>query len=153
MVLLIGIIIGFLVFAYSFGSSYKAQWGKNVMVATVSGLVLLTSVMIASGQYTQNITRRAYLESFYQSNSTNYKVAADMTASYLSQDKFIEQIIAGSIEKQQLATEISKRIAEWRDGVVNYNQILITYRAWDNNVLVGVFVPDLPDYLQTLEIQ
>jgi hypothetical protein len=146
-------IISIPVFAYCLVSSYKAKWEKNVLAACVFGFILAMATVVASQQYTQSITRRAYLESFYQSNATNYKVAADMTASYLSQDKFIEQIIAGSIEKQQLATEISKRIAEWRDGVITYNQILITYKAWDNNLLVGVFVPDLPDYLQTLEIQ
>jgi hypothetical protein len=114
--------------------------------------ILLVPIFTFLYLYPTNVDRSAYLESFYYTNVNQYEIAADLTASYLSEDNFVEQIIAGSIEKQQLATEISNRIAEWRDGIVAYNQILATYQKWDNNILVGIFIPNLDPNLKYLQI-
>lgn len=113
---------------------------------------LLIIVLAWAFYYPSNLERTAYLESFYYSNVSVYETASDLTASYLSENNFVDQIIAGSIEKAELATEISNRIAEWRDGIVAYNQILATYSKWDNNIFIGIFVPNLDPNLKYLQI-
>jgi maltodextrin utilization protein YvdJ len=125
----------------------KAQNYRIMALVSVFVIALMIPV------YVSNVNVKAYLISTYDVNAGVYEVAADKTASYLSTDEFTNQIIAGSLEKTQLASVISQRIAEWRDVAAGYNQTLTKYQIWANNPFVSVLWPDIPSGLKYLVIQ
>jgi len=120
----------------------------------VLALVLLCAWMVWAS-YSSNLTNRVNLTNFYYNNAEVYQVASDKTASYLSSEQFVgqSQLVAGSIEKQQLANIVSQRMAEWRDQVVAYNEGLATYQMWQSYPIVGILYPPLPTDVKFLSIK
>ena len=116
---------------------------------TVIGPLLLAICCIF---YMGNLSDRAEIEATYYNNIQNYQVAITETTTYLSQDEFISQLIAGSIEKTNLGEQVATRIAEWRNTVNNYNIQYNKYKAMSDNVFTGLFYPKLPDDLRMLTI-
>lgn len=94
----------------------------------------------------------ARLTAFYDANYRNYGVAVDKTAAYLSEGESGGALVAGSLEKLELAGFISERMKEWRDAVNEYNQQVAVYRYYSTHLVVGVLYPDLPDYVKMLVI-
>lgn len=142
------VIIGIVVTILEYRENVDSHYGLIIVAAGV-----IIPIFLGFTQYFPNLERKAYLESFYNSNANAFQVAADKTATYLSSDEFAKQLIAGSLEKQGLANIISQRIQEWRDAVVTYNQILQTYKLYKSNIWIGAFLPSLDDYLKPLKIQ
>lgn len=90
-----------------------------------------------------NGAKLAELQAFYNANTLNYLLTVDETAAYLSEDEFIDGLmIEGSIEKAQLTTAISERVAEWRDAVNEYNITIASMQYYDNNIFTGALYPD-----------
>ncbi len=150
-VCVLGLFIGICVAVWE--RSHKVDDKQSHFGYYIITMSLLVPIWLGVTQYFPNLERKAYLESFYNSNANTYQIAADKTATYLSTEEFTKQIIAGSLEKQALANTISQRIQEWRDAVVAYNQNLQTYRLFKANMWLGIFYPELPDYLKPLQIQ
>jgi len=142
------IIFGIIWAIYESSKVKKMYYGLSLIV-----VVLLTSVLSISGIYFSNLETKGYLESFYLSNSVSYQVAVDKTASYLSEEEFTNKLVAGNIEKLQLATSISDRIAEWRNSVVAYNQQLKKYQLFNDNIVFGLFMPSLDSEIRPIVIQ
>ena len=90
------------------------------------------------------------LETFYKSNNQNYQITIDKTASYLSIEEFTSQVIAGSIEKTNLAQSVSTRLAEWRDRTNEYNLSLASMQYLDRNIWVGILYPNKVQDLKLL---
>lgn len=131
--------------------SHNLKWRNNGIGIIIVSLIVTGGCGICT--YYRQLNGKAYLESFYNTNVVSYQIAVDKTTSYLSQDKFADYILYGDIEKQQLATSISDRIAEWRDSVVVYNQVLKAYQLYQDNFVTGIFYPKLDKELKYLEIK
>lgn len=120
------------------------------MLCIFGGVALLLVCIIAP--ISHGATAAEYT-TFYETNNLNYGIAVDETASYLSQETFENQFIAGSLEKVGLAGFISERIKEWRDDVNQFNLNLARYKYYEDHPFLGVLYPDTPDYLKTLVIK
>ena len=118
------------------------------------GLVIIGPLLLAICCiiYMGNLGDRAEIEATYYNNIQNYQVAITETTTYLSQDEFVDQLIAGSIEKTNLGEQVATRIAEWRNTVNAYNLRYNKYEAMSGNIFTGLFYPKLPDDLRMLTI-
>ena len=145
---ILGVIGGIILICKDNKSERKNGYGDLLMLAAVS-----IPLCYGLSTYYSHLEKKAYLESFYFSNSSSYAMAVDKTSAYLSQESFEGKLLTGSIEKQQLTTSISDRIAEWRNGVVAYNQFLKTYQLYKGNFITGIFIPKLDSEVKSLVIQ
>ena len=93
-------------------------------------------------------------QAFYVANTQNYEIAVDETASYLSQQGFMNStFFDGSIEKFEQAGYVSERIKEWRDAVNRYNDTIARMQYYNRNIFTGVLVPDGVEDMKLLIIQ
>lgn len=111
-------------------------------LAGVGALVTGVLIVVLPVVTWQNGAKVYRLQAFFESNAGNYQVAVDETASYLSEEEFVNQLVAGSIEKLEQSTYVSERIKEWRDSVNAYNLTVAGLKYWDDNPFTGVLVPD-----------
>ena len=154
-------VVGIIFFVKALTDKREAKSSDDFKPSTiwtvVAPMAFIAAIIPPMIQYPTNIERVAYMTSFYRNNTQAYEVAADRTASYLSQDKFIQELeskfVAGSLEKMQLANIVSQRITEWRDGVVAYNQIMETYKRLTYNPWTGILIPRIPDDVKPLAIK
>jgi len=143
------VILGLVVYSLVPVSKRKDKEGF-LWTGIVTGLIFLA---ICIGAPLHSGAAVARYSTFYETNNINYGIAVNETASYLSQEKFENQLIAGSIEKFQQAGYVSERIKEWRDSVNGYNLNLASYRYYSENFWIGVLLVDLPDTVKTLVIE
>ena len=85
------------------------------------GILLLLMFIIVPANYAANSVRVAELDAFQKANVQNFAVAPDKTSVILSEEKFLESLIAGSIEKTEVGKSIAQQIVEWRDATNAYN--------------------------------
>ena len=145
-----------------FGAWREAKgWHKggldfdNGMSATgiIIGIICLLTVIIAYPcSYFSNLNKRATLEAFYNYSISNYEYTCHETESDLSVDPQGNYLIEGNIEKAELATAASERIAEYRDSANEYNYALAKYKIMDNNLWFGLAYPPLPEYIKPIVI-
>jgi hypothetical protein len=150
------VIIVFLVVpicVWLFGRVSKIKFSRTVsnsiFVSIVASLIVMAGCIPV---YMQKLTERATLEAVYYNNIQNYQSTITDTTAYLSEDEFVNQLIAGSVEKINLGEQIAQRISEWRDSVNAYNIQFNTYKAMAGNIFTGVLYPKLPNELKMLTI-
>lgn len=151
LMLLFGLLVGAgIIIGVIFGCWRNREGGWIIFFVGIIAAValLLCSIIIPIGTG----VALARMEAFYEANVQNYEVAADETASYLSTEAFQALLMAGSIEKIELADEVAARIVEWRDAVNQYNNKLASFTYYNQNLWVGTFYPTPPDYLKMLKI-
>lgn len=153
MILLISAIL-LTLFAIFGAIAWQAKKGGGILsiLTIVSGVLSPLLIAACCTLYMGNLEDRAKLEAIYFNNIQNYQVAITETTTYLSQDEFINQLIAGSIEKTNLGEQIAGRIAEWRNIVNDYNIQYNIYKAMSGNIFTGIFYPEIPDELRMLTI-
>ena len=84
----------------------------------------------------------AEMESYYYTNADNYRFVIDETASYLSgADGATATLVDGQVERMELATSISSRIAEYRDMTTVYNEALARFRRMDAGFMTTFYFP------------
>ncbi len=108
---------------------------------------LLLWIMVANGSGLMK------WQAFYQANTQNYQVAVDETASYLSEEEFVDVLVGGSLEKFKLAGFVSERIVEWRDAVNEYNSTIASMQYFNRNIFTGTLVPDGVEDMRLIIIQ
>ena len=128
---------------------------KNKAVAAASGVVLLITITIPVGVYMGNIGKMADLEAFYSASATNFQISRDDTASYLSEDKISAGTliaITGSIERMGIGAATANRVLDYRNAVNIYNSSYLRFKAYSNNILVGIAYPKPPSEMRLLII-
>jgi len=129
---------------------------KNKLAIIASLVCLVISLLIPVGIYTSNIGKIADLEAFYLASVTNFELARDDTASYLSEDRIESNItlipITGSIEKMGVGQSVANRVLEYRNSVNAYNSAFAKYRAYKKNMLYGIAYPNVPEEMRLLII-
>lgn len=118
-----------------------------------SGILSLIFFLILPLLTLSNSSDLVKLDTFYNTNNQNYQITIDKTASYLSVDEFKSQVIAGSIEKSNLAQTISTRISEWRDQVNDYNLAIASMQYFDQNIFTGILYPNRVQELKPLVLK
>lgn len=106
---------------------------------------LLIAVVINVAVPLNNESTVAEMEAFYQVNYSAYGQTVDQTRAILSVQEFTENAfigVEGSIEKFQLANQVSYRLAEWRTAVVDYNNTLACYQHFNQNFWLSPYFPD-----------
>lgn len=146
---LIGLIVGGIYLARKFsGDGEELGWFLGILGSFLAIIFLVICVFqpLWSGM------RVAQYTTFYETNHHNYEAAIEDTSSYLSSEEFTGMLIAGSIEKFELAGYVSERVKEWRDEVNQFNLDIARYRIYSTHLLTGVLHPELPDHVQPLII-
>lgn len=123
---------------------------SNGLFISVVGSLLI--IICCIPVYMQKLGERAQLEAIYYNNIQNYQTTITDTTAYLSEDEFVNQLIAGSVEKINLGEQIAQRISEWRDSVNAYNIQFNTYKTMSGNIFTGILYPKLPSELKMLTI-
>lgn len=131
----------------------KEGYGEGVMQIFIGGILSLIFFLILPLLTLSNSSDLVKLDTFYNTNNQNYQITIDKTASYLSVDEFKSQVIAGSIEKSNLAQTISNRIAEWRDQVNDYNLAIASMQYFDQNIFTGILYPNRVQELKPLVLK
>ena len=122
----------------------------------VASIVTATFYVIVGLQTLTNYNGLAKWEAFYEANTKNYEITVDRTASYLSEQTFVEGAlipIEGSIEKIKQAGYVSERIIEWRDAVNDYNLTIASMEYFDSNLIFGSMLPDRVQDMKLLIIK
>lgn len=146
---IIGLIVGGVYLARKFsGDGEELGWVLGIL----GSLIALTLLIICVFQPLWSGIRVAQYTAFYEANYHNYGVTIEETASHLSNEEFTGMLIAGSIEKFELAGYVSERLKEWRDEVNQFNLDIARYRVYSTHLLTGVLHPKLPDHVQPLII-
>lgn len=147
--LIAGLIVGGILL-FRKGGDTKEEAGLALTITGIFAAIIFLIICIA--QPLVSGSRAAQYTAFYEANYSNYGVVIDETASYLSSEDFAGMLIAGSIEKFDLAGVISERIKEWRDSVNQYNLDIARHRFYSTHPIVGILHPNLPDHVQTLTL-
>ena len=128
-----------------FGEDFAKVFGS---VLTVVALGVLVGCTIS------NHVGLVKLQNFYEYNSVNYEITIDKTASYLSQEQFLESaIIEGSIEKMEQAGYVSERLKEWRNAINDYNETIASMKFFDSTIWFGSLVPNDIQDMKPLIVQ
>ncbi len=129
---------------------------KNKLAIIGSLAFIILSVIIPVGIYSSNIGKIADLQAFYNASATNFQIARDDTASYLSEEKIQSDItlipIYGSIERTNVGANAATRILEYRNSVNAYNTAFAKYKAYKNSFLYGIAYPEIPSEMKLLII-
>ena len=128
------------------------EWVSIIVPSIALFVLLLTTTIVL----VNNANGLAQWEAFYDANSRNYEIAVDRTASYLSEQAFVERAlipVEGSIEKLEQGKYVSERIAEWRNKVNQYNTTIASMQYYDNNPIFGSLVPDEVQDMKLLIIE
>ena len=128
---------------------------RNKAVAIASGVVLLIAAIIPVGIYSSNLGTMADLEAFYSASSSNFQIARDDTASYLSADAITDNAlinISGSIEKMGVGAAVTNREQEYRNAVNIYNSSYLRFKTYSGNALYGIAYPKPPAEMRLLII-
>jgi len=136
----------------------KDAWENDVggFFTAIAIVFLLPSFLVPTLVTMNNGAGLMKLEAFYQANSSNYAIAVDETASYLSAEKYIENAfipIEGSIEKFKQSQIASERIKEWRDAVIKYNETIASMKYYNRNIFTGILVPNRVEEAKLLIMQ
>ena len=134
-----------------------ATWGRGNsdrqgLAVGLGGLCLIIVSLILVSSTFANGETLAKLQAFYEVNAQNYAIAVDKTSALLSTEKFTSQLVAGSIEKFQVASIVGERLAEWRDEVIEYNLTIASMKYYDSNIWTGVLIPDEVQNMKLLRI-
>ena len=125
------------------GQGFAVVFGSLGLALTA---LILGGITLASGE------GLARLQTFYEVNNQNYATTLNQTEALLSTEKFTSQLVAGSIEKLQVASTVSERIKEWRDKVNEYNTATASMKYYDSNIWTGVLIPDEVQNMKLLRI-
>ncbi len=108
-------------------------------------MVSIVAIVVSPFVYFSNLDTSIKLETFYSSNRYLYADTVDSTKALLSNDKLVEYLIEGNIEKIGLGESISSRIAEYRDAITQYNTSLASYKKLSSIVWISLFYPKISD--------
>ena len=120
--------------------------GAEIMIMPI-GILLVAVVIFWPVIYCSNTSDIIKLETFYNTNMSNYEITLDNTAAMFSTTDFSDKLIEGNLEKSQLSSSVSDRLAELRDEVSVYNQKLASIRFFSNSFIGAGLYPKVPDYL------
>lgn len=110
-------------------------------LSVLSSVFLFCFVLVLVIVIPTNVGESIKLQTFYTTNTQNYRITIDKTAAYLSDDEFVGKLVSGSVEKLQQAGYVSERLREWRDEVNDYNATLANMQYWRRNSFFGILYP------------
>jgi len=125
-------------------------WCALFVAGTLTTLIFLPIVAcwtVANGN------GLAKWQAFDETNFQNYGIAISETASYLSQEKFADVVVQGSLERFEQAGYVSERIKEWRDAVNQRNLAIASMQYFNRNIFTGTMVPDAVEDMKMLLIK
>lgn len=118
--------------------------------SVVAIMVIVPSVWVSSGAAAKDLTV------FHDTTAQNYIYAVKETADLLSSDELLQSLgssfITGSLEKQQLTTAVSARIAEYRNDVAKFNARLARHQFMQSNFFMRGLYQRVPDRVQPIVI-
>ena len=124
----------------------------EVTAIVVPLVVLLIMCFTHIGVYSGNLTTIANLEATQVASLRNYEITAERSIDLLSSEEVKALLVAGSIEKLSLGTDVVARLVEHRDTAVEFNKDLAGLRAMKINLWVSIMVPEIPENLEYLTI-
>ena len=149
-VMVIGILFGVVVAKVHSDDADEKEKKKdrNIGMSIVLVCAVLMSVCWTGSCYMSNLSRVAGMVAFEQGNKQAYQYTVDETESIMTvytteTDKAL--LLEGSIEKFQIATEVSLRMKELRDKVEKYNNDLAYLEKMNSIPIVSWAYPDTGD--------
>jgi hypothetical protein len=146
--LLITIVVGIFFLLKSRKGYHSNEGWAGIFI--IQCFISLIVVFYSGVAYFNNLGEAVRLETFYNSNSSLYISTIDSTQSLLTNDKLVEYLINGNIEKIGLGESISNRIAEYRDIVAKYNTDLASYKKFSSNFWISYMYPKLQDDIKCI---